>query len=83
MEGYILKYLNQIKQDSALREFGYVFQEYAPFPELTALENVFLPAMAHGRKKQINIKKARVAEQLDLASFASPPKKCQEASSSV
>ena len=31
-----------------LEKFGYVFQEYAILPELTALENVYLPAMAMG-----------------------------------
>ncbi|MCZ7382566.1 MAG: ABC transporter ATP-binding protein [Candidatus Methanoperedens sp.] len=35
-----------------LSKFGYVFQEYALLPELTALENVYLPAMALGRKKE-------------------------------
>ncbi len=35
-----------------LLKFGYVFQEYALLPELTALENVYLPAMALGRKKE-------------------------------
>ena len=35
-----------------LERFGYVFQEYALLPELTALENVFLPAMALGRQKK-------------------------------
>ena len=31
-----------------LEKFGYVFQEYAILPELTALENMYLPAMAMG-----------------------------------
>ncbi len=31
-----------------LRECGYVFQEYALMPELTALENVYLPLMLTG-----------------------------------
>jgi putative ABC transport system ATP-binding protein len=35
-----------------LERFGYVFQEYALLPELTALENVYLPAMALGRRKE-------------------------------
>ncbi len=35
-----------------LLRFGYVFQEYALLPELTAIENVYLPAMALGRKKE-------------------------------
>jgi len=34
-----------------LEKFGYVFQEYAILPELTALENVYLPAMALGMSK--------------------------------
>ena len=32
-----------------LEYLGYVFQEYALIVELTALENVFLPAMAFGK----------------------------------
>ncbi len=39
-----------------LSKFGYVFQEYALLPELTALENVYLPAMALGRKKEEYLK---------------------------
>ena len=31
-----------------LEKFGYVFQEYAILPELTALENVYLPVMSLG-----------------------------------
>ena len=39
---------------------GYIFQNYLLLPELTALENVCLPAMIGGRKA-----KARAAELLD------------------
>jgi putative ABC transport system ATP-binding protein len=39
-----------------LSKFGYVFQEYALLPELTALENTYLPAMALGRKKEEYLK---------------------------
>ena len=42
-----------------LERFGYVFQEYALLPELTALENVYLPAMALGRKKEEYTRAAR------------------------
>lgn len=50
-----------------LERFGYVFQEYALLPELTALENVYLPAMALGRKKEEYIKAAEeVLEQVGL-----------------
>ena len=31
-----------------LRRLGYVFQDYALVPELTAQENVYLPSMARG-----------------------------------
>lgn len=36
-----------------LSRLGYIFQEYALLPELTAMENVFLPAMMLGKKKKI------------------------------
>lgn len=50
-----------------LEKFGYVFQEYALLPELTALENVYLPAMALGRKKEDYIKAGtQVLEQVGL-----------------
>lgn len=35
-----------------LTQLGYVFQEYAIISELTALENVYLPMLMTGRKKQ-------------------------------
>jgi putative ABC transport system ATP-binding protein len=50
-----------------LLKFGYVFQEYALLPELTALENVYLPAMALGRKKEEYMKAGTEAlEQVGL-----------------
>ncbi len=63
----ILK-LSQIqKARFRLERFGYVFQEYALLPELTALENVFLPAMAQGRKQEDCIKKGtKTLEQVGL-----------------
>lgn len=52
-----------------LKRFGYVFQEYALLPELTALENVYLPAMALGRQKEEFIKAGtEVLEQVGLGS---------------
>ena len=48
-----------------LERFGYVFQEYALLPELTALENVYLPAMALGRRKEEYVKNGtKVLEQV-------------------
>ncbi len=50
-----------------LLKFGYVFQEYALLPELTALENVYLPAMALGRTKEEYMKAGTIVlEQVGL-----------------
>lgn len=63
----VLKLSGSQKARFRLERFGYVFQEYALLPELTALENVYLPAMALGRKKEEYIKAAReVLEQVGL-----------------
>lgn len=35
-----------------LTHLGYIFQEYALIPELTALENVMVPAMMRGAKRE-------------------------------
>ena len=55
-----------------LEKFGYVFQEYAILPELTALENVYLPAMALGlsqgeciRKGMDALEKVGLTERAD------------------
>jgi putative ABC transport system ATP-binding protein len=44
-----------------LKELGYVFQDYALLPELTALENVALPLLMHGESKEQAYEKAKVA----------------------
>jgi len=50
-----------------LERFGYVFQEYALLPELTALENVYLPAMALGKRKVEYVEAGmKVLEQVGL-----------------
>jgi putative ABC transport system ATP-binding protein len=41
-----------------LRKFGYVFQDYALLPELTALENVALPLLMQGMGKRAAYAKA-------------------------
>jgi putative ABC transport system ATP-binding protein len=42
--------LEHQRSDLRLRFLGYVFQEYALLPELTAVENVYLPAMMAGER---------------------------------
>jgi len=46
------KLMNQEAVDFRLKNFGFIFQEYALLPELTALENVVLPLLMRGEKKQ-------------------------------
>lgn len=63
----ILEQSESRKAKFRLSKFGYVFQEYALLPELTALENVYLPAMALGRKKEEYMKAGTEAlEQVGL-----------------
>ncbi len=54
-----------------LEKFGYVFQEYAILPEMTALENVYLPAMALGFSRAECVTKGMDAlEKVGLAERA-------------
>lgn len=52
-----------------LRYLGYVFQEYALVPELNAMENVYLPALASG-SDTMQYKK-RAAELLEMVGLES------------
>jgi len=58
----------KIRSRLRLETLGYVFQEYALIPELTALENVFLPAMML-RKKRVDYKK-KAKELLNLVGLS-------------
>lgn len=50
-----------------LSQFGYVFQEYALLPELTALENVFLPAKMLGKfRKDYRDRAVTLMDSVDL-----------------
>jgi putative ABC transport system ATP-binding protein len=54
-----------------LEKFGYVFQEYAILSEMTALENVYLPAMAMGLSRGEYLTKGMDAlEKVGLAERA-------------
>ena len=59
------------KQKTAIRlnELGYVFQDYALLPELTAAENVALPLMMQGIPDVVAMERAR--ETLDRIGLAS------------
>ena len=56
------------RSELRLGQLGYVFQEYALLPELTAAENVYLPAMMAGRPGREC--RHRAAELLDLVGLA-------------
>ncbi|MSR76287.1 MAG: ABC transporter ATP-binding protein [Candidatus Ryanbacteria bacterium] len=51
----------QEKTDIRLGKLGYVFQDYALLPELTALENVALPIIMQGHTMQESYAKASLA----------------------
>lgn len=56
------------KTEFRLRELGYVFQDYALLPELTAIENVALPMLMQGFSRSDAFKKAETAlERVDLS----------------
>lgn len=68
----VLELPDSKKAEFRLEHFGYIFQEYALIAELTALENVYLPAMALGaaesrfRKKAVELLSiVGLAERLD------------------
>lgn len=46
----VIKTSERLRSKLRLTTLGYVFQEYALIPELTAIENVYLPAMMSGSK---------------------------------
>jgi putative ABC transport system ATP-binding protein len=44
-----------------LNKLGYVFQDYALIPELTALENVLLPLLQQGHSMEVAVRKAEAS----------------------
>jgi len=54
----VLKLSDHQKTSFRLKHLGYVFQEYALLPELTALEAVSLPLMMQGVRRKEYIRKA-------------------------
>jgi len=59
------------KGEFRLKELGYVFQEYAILPELTAMENVYLPLMMLGVGRDKCRRKALgILEQVGIGELA-------------
>ncbi|CAN5145788.1 ABC transporter ATP-binding protein [soil metagenome] len=68
LEGHDVLGLSEARRSTMrLARLGYVFQEYALIPELTAAENVFLPAMMLGsRPQQYRARAASLLDQVGL-----------------
>jgi putative ABC transport system ATP-binding protein len=63
----ILKLNDEERSDFRLNKIGYIFQHYELLPELTALENIYLPLMVSGGNNDKIIKKAeKILEELEL-----------------
>lgn len=60
----VLRLSDNEKSDFRLRKIGYIFQRYELLPELTAIENVFLPLMADEGYSSNAREKARMVLKL-------------------
>ena len=68
LEGHDTSRLNRLKRaDFRLNNIGFIFQKYYLLDELTALENVFLPAIAkEGYSTQLSRKAGSILELVGL-----------------
>ena len=67
----VSKMTENMKTDFRLREFGFVFQFYSLLPELTAIENVYIPLMLLGKKNhELKSSAMKVLEMLGIAERA-------------
>lgn len=57
----VSKLNNRDRTNFRLEKLGYVFQDYALLPELTALENVVVPLLMQGKNKAQAMREASIA----------------------
>ena len=70
VDGKNVSNLSQVERtEIRLQELGYVFQDYALIPELTALENVVVPLLMQGIPKEVAEERAKLSlERIGLGS---------------
>lgn len=57
----VMKLSSEERTEFRLHELGYVFQDYAVLPALTAVENVMLPLLMQGKSNHLAREKAQIA----------------------
>lgn len=62
----VLKLSETEKTKFRLEELGYIFQEYSLLPEMTILENVYLPAMCLGKESAFKKRATELLQIVDL-----------------
>ncbi len=62
----VLKLSEAEKTRFRLEELGYIFQEYSLLPEMTILENVYLPAMCLGKENSFKKRATELLQIVDL-----------------
>jgi len=62
----VLKLSEAEKAKFRLEELGYIFQEYSLLPEMTILENVYLPALCLGKENAFKKRATELLEIVDL-----------------
>lgn len=62
----VLKLSEAAKTRFRLEELGYIFQEYSLLPEMTILENVYLPAMCLGKENAFKKRATELLQIVDL-----------------